>query len=60
MRYLCVRVMNLFPFIIYVMENVIYVSMNFELRPARRLVNLPPPPNLLSVYILTLFGLVRS
>lgn len=42
MRYLCVRVINLFPFIIYVIENVIYVSMNFELRPTRRVVNLSP------------------
>lgn len=42
MCYLRSRVINLFPFIIYVIENVIYVSVNFELRPIRPVVNLSP------------------
>lgn len=54
MRYLCVRVINLFPFIIYVIENVIYVSMNFELRPTRRVVNLSPKAAL-SIHSYTLW-----
>lgn len=54
-RYLRVRVMNLFPFIIYVIENVIYVSVNFELRPIRPLVNLSPPKLALSVHSYTLW-----
>lgn len=32
---------NLFSLIIYVIQNVIYVSVNFELWPMRRIVNLP-------------------
>lgn len=35
-----VCMINLFPLIIYVIQNVIYVSMNFELWPMRRIVNL--------------------
>lgn len=33
---------RLLPFIIYVIENVIYVSVNFELQPIRPVVNLSP------------------
>lgn len=35
-----VCMINLFPLIIYVIQNVIYVSVNFELWPMRRIVNL--------------------
>lgn len=52
--YLCLRVINLFPFIIYVIENVIYVSMNFELRPIQPVINLSPKPAL-SVHSYTLW-----
>lgn len=55
MCYLWVRMINLFPFIIYVIKNVIYVSVNFELRPIRLLVNLSPPKLAPSVHSYTLW-----
>ena len=36
-----VCMINLFSLIIYVIQNVIYVNVNFELWPKRRIVNLP-------------------
>lgn len=56
MCYLRVRVINLVPFIIYVIENVIYVSVNFELRPIRPLVNLSPQTRSECTFLHSLVG----
>lgn len=36
----CCSMMNVFPLIIYVLQNMMYVSMNFELYPKQRAINL--------------------